>query len=330
MRAFVQNGYGDLNVLRLTEIEAATAGTGEVLVQVGAACINYGNVALVRGQPYLSRLWSGLRKPNFRVPGGDLSGLVARVGTGVTRFKAGDRVYGDLSSFGWGAYAEYASADEAALARMPSNLSYAEAAAVPQSALVALQALRKGGIRAGQQVMICGASGGNGTFAVQIAKALGAQVTAVCSARNVDMVRSLGAEHIIDYKKESLHSGQRRYDLILGMAGDRQLSEYRSVLKDDGTYISVGGEMRQVMQGLLVGPMLSLLSSQTLASFYQRPSQQDLEEMTDLIEAGKVKPVIDCVFPFEQTVQALEYYDTGRSQGKVVIQIGDLAKGKEA
>jgi len=324
MKAIVQNGYGSLDVLSLQDVEAPRPTDDQVLVAVRAASVNYGNLALVAGKPLISRLGSGWSKPNYAIPGGDIAGQVMACGKNVTRLKKGDAVYGDLSSSGWGGFAEYVCAAEGDLALMPQNITYAEAAAVPQAALVALQGLRdKGHIQAGQSVLIHGASGGNGTFAVQIAKAYGAVVTGVCSAGKAGLVRSLGADYVIDYMRTDFASGSKRYDLILSTAGDRSIRDYRKALRAGGTYVSVGGAMRQVMQGLVLGPVLSLGNDKTLTSLYHRPNVDDLATMTESIASGQVVPVIDRVFPLSETSTALEYYAKGRSQGKVVIAVDD-------
>jgi NADPH:quinone reductase-like Zn-dependent oxidoreductase len=244
------------------------------------------------------------------------------VGKDVTQFQVGDEVYGDLSDCGFGAFAEYVCAAEGAIALKPANLSYEQAAAVPQAGVVALQGLRdKGQIKAGQKVLIAGASSGNGTFAVQIAKAFGAEVTGVCSTRNVELVRSIGADHIIDYTKQDFASGSQRYDLIFGLAGFRSIFDYKRALAPEGIYVSGGGEMAQVFQGLLLGPLVSMTTSQTLTFLYAKQHQPDLVTLKELIEAGKVVPVIDRCYPLSKAAEALQYYGTGRSQGKVVITV---------
>ena len=322
MKAIVCTKYGPLDVLSFEEVQKPTPGDDEVLVQVFASSVNYGNVALVKGEPFMSRLWSGLSKPKDPIPGGDVAGRVEAVGKNVTQLQPGDEVYGDTSSCGFGAFAEYVAAPANMFALKPANVSFEEAAAVPQAALVALQGLRdKGQIQAGQKVLINGASGGNGTFAVQIAKAYGTEVTAVCSTRNVEMVRAIGADHVIDYTQENFAENEGQYDLIFATGGDRPISDYKRALSPSGTYVSAGGSMKQVFQGMLLGPFMSMGGSQTLTSLYQRPNQDDLVFMKGLIEDGKVKPVIDKSYPLSEAADALRYYAEGHSQGKVVITV---------
>jgi NADPH:quinone reductase-like Zn-dependent oxidoreductase len=314
MKAIVCTKYGSLDVLSFEEAQKPTPGDDEVLVKVHASSVNYGNVALVKGEPFMSRLWSGLSKPKDPIPGGDVAGRVEAVGKNVTQFQPGDEVYGDTSSDGFGAFAEYVAAPENMLALKPANISFEEAAAVPQAALVALQGLRdKGQIQAGQKVLINGASGGNGTFAVQIAKAF--------STRNVEMVRAIGADHIIDYTQEDFAENEGQYDLILATGGDRSISDYKRALSPSGTYVSAGGSMTQIFQGLLLGPFMSMGGDKTLASLYHRPNQDDLVFMKELIEDGKVKPVIDRRYPLSEAADALRYYAEGHSQGKVIITV---------
>jgi NADPH:quinone reductase-like Zn-dependent oxidoreductase len=322
MKAIVYTEYGSLDVLRLAEVPKPVAGENEILVQVRASSVNYGNLAVIKGEPFVARLWSGLLKPKYRIPGGDLAGRVEAVGGNVRRFKPGDEVFGDISGCGFGAFAEYAVAPANTLALKPANITFEEAAAVPQAALVALQGLRdKGGLRAEQTVLIVGASGGNGTFAVQIAKAFGAEVTGVCGPRNMDLVRSLGADHVIDYTKEDFAKSEQCYDLILAMAGYRSIFDYRQALSARGTYVMVGGSSAQIFQAMLLGPILSRKGGQKLGNLYHRHSREDLELMKELIEAGKVAPVIDRRYPLPEAAEALRYYGEGHARGKVVITL---------
>ncbi len=322
MKAVVQPSYGPPDILRLEEVEKPAPADDEVLVKIHAASINFGNLALVRGEPFIARFWSGLRQPKDNIPGGDIAGRVEAVGSRVTQFKPGDEVYGDLSECGFGAYAEYAAAPEDALVLKPANISFEEAAATPQAALVALQGLRdKGQLRAGHRVLINGASGGNGTFAVQIAKAFGADVTAVCGPDNVEMVRSIGADRVIDYTREDFTRSGQQFDLIFATAGYHSIFDYRRALSPTGVYVSAGGEMKQVFQGLLLGSLLSMAGSKKLTFLYQRPSQSDLLVMNGLLESRQVRPVIDRCYPLDQTAEALRYYATGRTKGKVVITV---------
>jgi NADPH:quinone reductase-like Zn-dependent oxidoreductase len=233
-------------------------------------------------------------------------------------FKLGDEVFGDISAGGWGGFAEYVCAHEDALVLKPANLSFEETAAVPMAAVTALQGLRQGQIRAGQKVLINGASGGVGMFAVQIAKALGAEVTGVCSTRNVDMVRSLGADHVIDYTKEDFTQNGHRYDLILAANGARAISDYKRALGPKGTYVMSGGAMSQMMQAMLLGPWMSR-NGQKMGNLAAKPNKSDLVFVKELLEAGKVKPVIDRCYPLSETAEAIRYLEEGHAQGKVVI-----------
>jgi NADPH:quinone reductase-like Zn-dependent oxidoreductase len=322
MKAIVYTEYGSLDVLKLEEIPKPTPNDDEVLVEIKAAAVNYGNLALVRGEPFIARLWSGLLKPKFRIPGGDLAGRVEAVGRNVKQLKPGDAVFGDISGCGFGAFAEYVSAPENALALKPAGLTFEEAAAVPQAALVALQGLRdKGRIQPGQKVLITGASGGNGTFAVQIARAFGAEVTGVCGTRNLEMVRSIGADRVIDYSQEDFTTGGQRYDLILATAGYRSIFDYRRALSPRGIYVMVGGAPAQIFQAMLLGPFLSRKSGKKLVNLYHRHNREDLVFMKGLIEAGKVAPVIDRRYPLHEAAEALRYYGEGHARGKVVITV---------
>jgi NADPH:quinone reductase-like Zn-dependent oxidoreductase len=319
MKAIVYSAYGPPEVLQLQEVEKPAPRENEVLIKVHAASVTFGDVAVVRGEPVVARLWSGLTKPKFPTPGKDVAGEVEAIGSSVKQFQPGEAVYGDISAFGWGTFAEYVAVDARAVAPMPANISFAEAAAVPESAVVALQGLRdKGQIQAGQKVLIVGASGGIGTFAVQIAKAFGAEVTGVCSARNVELVQGLGADHVIDYTKEDFAAKGPQYDLILATAGHRSLADYRRALNPSGIYVAAGGSMAQIFQAML-GPLLTIGSSQEMGNFTVKPNQEDLVFMKELIEEGKVTPVIDRHYPLSQTAEAMRYYSQGRTRGKVVI-----------
>jgi NADPH:quinone reductase-like Zn-dependent oxidoreductase len=323
MKAIVYTQYGPLDVLKLEEIQKPTPGDDEVLVNVHASSVNYNNPAQVRGKPFLGRLWVGLLKPKYTIPGGDIAGRVEAVGRNVMQYKPGDEVFGDLSSCGFGAYAEYVCVPENLLALKPANLTFEEAAAVPQAAAyVALQAIRdKGEIQSGQKVLIYGASGGIGTFAVQIAKAFGAEVTGVCSTRNLDMVRLIGADHVIDYTKEDFTKNGQRYDLILATAGYRSILDYKRALNPKGMYVATGGSLAQIFQAMLLGPWISMTGTKKMGNLLARPNQKDLAFMTELIEAGKVKPVIDRCYKLSEVPKALRYYSEGHSRGKVVITV---------
>ncbi|MFC1866496.1 NAD(P)-dependent alcohol dehydrogenase [Chloroflexota bacterium] len=326
MKAIVCTKYGPPDVLRLTEVEKLVPKDNEVLIKVHAASVNYSTMALVTGKPFLIRLMGGgLLKPKIRIPGAEVAGRVEAVGNDVKQFQVGNGVFGDLSMCGRGAFAEYVSAPENALALKPNNLTFEEAAAVPETALVALQGLRdKGKIHREQKVLINGSSGGIGTFAVQIAKSFGAEVTAVCSTRNLNLVRSLGADHVIDYSKEDFTRNGQQYDLILATVGYRSFFDYRRALSPNGIYVVTGGSLAQVFQPALLGPFVS--GSKKMTNLALRLNQEDLVFMKELIEAGKVKPVIDRRYPLSKTAEAIKYYGEGHAQGKVVITIEHINK----
>jgi len=315
MKAIVYEKYGPPDVLKLKEVEKPTPKEDEVLVKVQAASVNYSDWAFVRGEPFLVRLMGvGLLKPKITILGADIAGRVEAVGRNVKQFQPGDEVYGDLSGCGWGAFAEYVSVPENALALKPAGITFEEAAAVPQAALVALQGLRKGQIQPGQKVLINGASGGIGTFAVQIAKSFGAEVTGVCSTRNLDMVRSIGADQVIDYTQEDFIKSGQRYDLILDIKAYRSILDYKRALSPKGIYVLAGGSIARILQASMTG-------GKKMTNFLAKPNQKDLAFMKELLEAGKVVPVIDRRYPLNEVAEAVRYYGEGHAQGKVVITV---------
>lgn len=325
MQAMCYRRYGGPEVLRLETVAAPIPGPGkEVLVQVHAASLNAADVYLLKGEPALLRLTSGLRGPKRPILGADIAGEVVAVGSQVTQFRPGDPVYGDLSNCGFGGFAAYVCAPEHALTLKPARLSFEQAAAVPMAAVTALQGLRAGGpITAGQQVLIHGASGGVGTFAVQLARSLGATVTAVCSTRNVALARSLGADHVVDYRQEDFSQSDRRYDLILVANGNRPLTAYRRALRPGGRCVVVGGAIRPILTATLLGPVLSLAWGVSVRGLVAQPGQrqQDLAFVSGLLEAGDVVPVVDRCFPLRELPEALHYRAAGHARGKVVITI---------
>ncbi len=321
MKAIQHTKYGSPDVLELKEVDKPIPANNEVLVKVCAASVNYNNLLFVNGRPLVGRSFTGFFKPRVKTPGNDIAGIVEAIGKDVKKLKQGDEVFGDTSECGFGAFAEYITIPEDALELKPVNLSFAEAAVVPEAGLVALQALRdRGNIAAGQKVLISGASGGIGTFAVQIAKHFGAHVTGVCGAKNVEMIRSLGAEHIIDYTQEDFTQNGELYDLILATAGHRSIFDYRKSLKPHGKFIVTGGSMSQIFQGMLLGPLISMFGKKELGSFVVKPNK-DLNLIKELIEAKEVKPIIDKQYPLSQTPDALRYYSKGHTRGKIVISI---------
>lgn len=322
MRAVVSNEYGEPDVLKLTEVQKPAPKDGQVLVKVRATSVNYGNLVLLKGEPFLARFAFGLLKPKYSIPGGDIAGQVEAVGKNVTQFQCGDEVFGDLSGSGWGGFAEYVSVPEKALALKPANISFEEAAAVPMAAVTALQALRdKGKIQSGNKVLINGASGGVGTFAVQIAKSYGAEVTGVCSTRNLDILQSIGADHVIDYTKENFSQKKQTYDLILGVNGHQPMSVYKRALSKQGKFVHVGGSEAQLYQAMFLGPWISLAGKKKMGSFLQRSNQKDLIFISELLEAGKVKPVIDKRYKLSEVREAFRYFAEGHAQGKVVLTV---------
>jgi NADPH:quinone reductase-like Zn-dependent oxidoreductase len=324
MKTIVQDEYGSAAVLELRDIDRPKIGDSEALVRVHAAGVNPADWAIVSGLPYIARPVYGLRKPKNAVRGTDVAGTIEAVGTGVTRLRPGDEVFGWCGGLG-GAFAEYAAASEDALAPKPANLTFEQAAAVPMAGLVALQALRDhGGVRAGQKVLINGASGGIGTFAVQIAKALGAEVTGVCSTRNAGMVRSIGADHVIDYTQEDFTQNDQHYDFILDNVANHSLSELRGALAPMGTLVPNGGGFDNhwfANGGRVIGAhVLNRFVGHRLRPFLLSPKSEDLVVLKDLIEAGKVTPVIDRTYPLSDVPEAIRYLEGGHTQGKVVIK----------
>ncbi|WP_145071026.1 NAD(P)-dependent alcohol dehydrogenase [Engelhardtia mirabilis] len=322
MRAVVQDRYGAAEVLELREIERPTAREGEVLVRVRAAGLDRGVWHLMAGLPYLVRLGFGLRRPKNPVPGMDLAGVVEAVGAGVTGLAPGDEVFGATD----GSYAEFAVVKADRLAPKPARLSFEQAAAVPVSACAALHALRDvGEVQAGQRVLVIGASGGVGSFAVQLAKAFGAHVTGVCSTAKVDLVRSLGADHVIDYTTEDISTGGVRYDLVIDIAGNRSLGALRRVLTPRGTLVIVGGEQGDRWIGgtdrQLRAMALSRFVSQELRTFISSERREDLLVLRDLIDAGKVTPAVERTFPLERASEAMAWLEAGRARGKLVLTI---------
>lgn len=325
MKAIVSNQYGSPDTLEYKEVERPVPNENQVLVKIHAASINKSNLILLKGEPFLARLAFGLRKPKFPIPGGDIAGTVVEVGKNVNQFQLGDEVYGDLSGYGWGGFAEYAAVPQEAIAPKPANLSYEEAAAVPMAALTAFQSIRdKGKIQEGQKVLIYGASGGVGTFAVQFAKAFGAEVTAVCSTRNVEIVESIGADYVIDYKKKDFSRIIEQYDLIIGANGMQPIKFYVRALRSNGRFVHVGGSENQLFQTILSGPWISMTSDKKVGSFLQRPNQKDLILIKERIEEGEVTPVIDRHFQFNEIHEAFRYFSDGHAKGKVVITIVNL------
>jgi NADPH:quinone reductase-like Zn-dependent oxidoreductase len=321
MRAITQTRYGSSEVLGLSRVPRPVIAPHEILVQVHAAGLDRGTEHLMTGKPYAMRLGFGLRGPKNPVPGRDVAGVVADVGSSVTRFAVGDEVYGVAP----GSFAEYAVATEAKLARKPRNLTFAEAAVVPISGGTALQALEGvGRLTAGQSVLVLGASGGVGTYAVQLAKALGAEVTGACSTAKLDLVSSLGADHVIDYSRQDFADGARHYDLILDIGGSPSLTRLRRALTPRGTAVFVGSENSGNITGLgrqLRGVLVSPLLRRRLAPLFARERAADYERLTTFLEAGRISPSLDRTFPLENAAEAMHLLETGQVRGKIAVTV---------
>lgn len=329
MKAIVAEEYGTPDILRLMDVEKPTPKEGEVLVKVHAASLNAYDWHMLTADIFLVRLGGrGLRRPKYPILGADVAGTVEAVGSRVTQFRPGDPVYGDCAGHGNGSFAEYATLPESALSPKPANLSFAQAAAVPMAAVTALQGLRDvGQIRSGQRVLINGASGGVGTFAVQIAKWSGAEVTAVCSSRNVEQARSLGADYVIDYTTEDFTQSGQQYDLILAANGYHPLSAYKRALTPKGIYVMAGGTMAQIFGAVLLGGWMSLGGQKKMTNVSAKMNQADLGTLTKLLESGKVVPVIDRTYALSEVPDAMRYLGEGHARGKIVITVSDPISG---
>lgn len=324
MKAFVYRCYGPSEVVKLEEVAKPTPKDDELLVKVHAASVNPLDWHFMRGEPYVMRLSAGFGKPTDITLGVDFSGTVEAVGRNVTRFKPGDAVFGGRN----GAFAEYLRVrEDRVVALKPDNVSFEQAAGVAIAAVTALQALRdKGQLQAGQKVLVNGASGGVGTFAVQIAKALGAEVTGVCSTRNVELVRSLGADRVIDYTREDFTQGVERYDVIVDNVGNHPFLDYRRVLTPQGRVVLVGGPggrwigpLTKFVEASVVGPFMS--GEQQISAFFANMTQEEMNRLRDLMQSGQVTPVVDRTYPFAELPQAITYLETGRARGKVVVTV---------
>jgi len=320
MKAIVFTEYGSPDVLELQEVEKPTPKDNEVLVRVHAASVNDWDVGALRGTPFVNRVLFGLLRPKKRILGSDIAGRIEAVGKSALQFQPGDEVFGDLSGE-WGGFAEYVCARENALVLKPASMTFEQAAAIPQAALLALQGLRdKGHIQLGQRLLLNGAGGGVGTFAIQIARLYGAEVTAVDSGEKLDMLRSLGAAHVIDYTRDDFTKAGPRYDLILDVKTNRSMFAYASALRPDGTYVTVGGAMARLFAALLSGPWISLTQKKKIRILALKPNK-GLAYMAELFEAGKVVPVIDRLYELSETPEAFRRFEGGRHQGKVVITV---------
>jgi len=324
MKAIIYTKYGSPDVLKLQDVAKPAPKDDEVLIKIHAASINSRDWRMMRANPFFIRLMpGGFLQPKNKILGGDVAGRVEAIGNNVKQFKPGNEVFGYLpSATGRGTFAEYVCAKENMITLKPANLTFEQAAAVPIAAMTALQGLRdKGNIQPGQKVLINGASGGVGTFAVQIAKAFGAEVTAVCSTRNLELVRSLGADHVIDYKVEDFTQNGQQYDLILAVNGYHPISDYLRALKHEGTYVVAGGSMLQLIQAGSQGRRISKTGSQKTHVVSLVQKQKDLVFMKELLDSGKVIPIIDECYPLNKTPEAFWYFEKEHPKGKVVISV---------
>jgi NADPH:quinone reductase-like Zn-dependent oxidoreductase len=322
MKAIVCTKYGSPDVLQLQEVAKPAPKDDEILIKIHAASINSRDWRMMRANPFFIRLMpGGFLQPKNKILGADVAGRVEAIGRYVKQFKPGDEVFGYLpSATGRGTFAEYVCANEKAITLKPANLTFEQAAAVPLAAMTALQGLRnKGNLHPGQKVLINGASGGVGTFAVQIAKAFGAEVTAVCSTRNLEMVRSLGADHLIDYGKEDFTQNRQQYDLILAVNGYHPISDYLRALTAEGTYVVAGGSMAQLFEAASNGKRISKTGYQKIHVVSLEHNEKDLVDIKELLESGKIMPVIDGCYPLSKTAEAFRYYEKVHAKGKVVI-----------
>ena len=324
MKAIVYTRYGSPDVLQLKDVEKPMPKDDEILIKIHAASVNAYDWHFLTADIFLIRLMGGgLLKPKYTRLGADIAGRVEAVGRNVKQFQSGVEIFGMIR----GGFTEYACAPENAVALKPSNLSFEEAAAVPMAGVTALQGLRdEGQIQAGQKVLIYGASGGVGTFAVQIAKAFRAEVTAVCSTRNLEQSRSIGADYVIDYTREDFTQNGQQFDLILAVNGYRSLSAYKRALTPKGIYVMAGGTMAQIFQAMLFGPLMSINGEKKMGGVSAKSSQKDLVFLKELLEAGKVVPVIDRRYPLSETAEALRYLGEGHARGKVVITVEHSSK----
>ncbi|MGN7723783.1 NAD(P)-dependent alcohol dehydrogenase [Chitinophaga sp. 22620] len=323
MKAIVYKEYGSPEVLHLMEVEKPVPKDGEVLVKVHAASVNSWDWDLLWGKPLLVRIIGGLRKPKHTVLGADMAGRVEAAGKNVTKFKPGDEVFGDIAESGFGGFAEYVAVPEKLLAGKSPEMTFEQAAALPQAGLLALQGLRyHGAVLPGQKILINGAGGGVGTLALQYAKSLGAEVTCVDRSEKFEMLRSLGADHLIDYNVEDYTRNGLQYNKVLDVIAHRSVSDYKRALQPGGTFAMIGGSMGGLLLQLMVlGPVISRFTGRKLGIMGYRPNREDLDQLTQLFEAGKLMPVIDRHYPLDQVADAFRYFGTGRVMGKIVITI---------
>jgi NADPH:quinone reductase-like Zn-dependent oxidoreductase len=322
LKAIVYNKYGTIDVLRLEDVEKPAPKENEVLIKVHAASINSWDWDLLRGKPYLARI-GGLFKPQYSVLGADIAGQVEAVGSNVQRFVPGDEVFGDISGCGWGGFAEYVSVQEHALTHKSARMTFEEAAAIPQAGVLALQGLRKGQLQHGHKLLINGAGGGVGTFALQFAKSTGAEVTVVDSTAKLDMLKSLGADHVIDYTKEDFTRNGHQYDLIMDVVGYRSIADYTRALSPKGTYVMIGGSTALIFKVMFLAPWISMTERKKLGILIHKPNNQDQNAIKELYEAGKVVPIIDRSYPLSDVAKGLQYLGEGHAKGKIIIRVAE-------
>lgn len=321
MKAIVYTEYGSPDVLKLNEIDQPKPSEDEVLIKVHAASVNNWDWDRLTGRPYLYRLLSGISKPKLQILGADVAGKIEAVGENVKQFKIGDEVFGDLSDGNWGAFAEYVCAKENALIHKPESMTFEQAAAIPQAGVMAMQGLMdQKQLQPGQSVLMNGAGGGVGSFVIQLAKALNLHVTAVDSAAKFEFMRSLGADELVDYTSEDFTKNGHQYDLIIDVVANRSVFDYKRSLNENGVYVMIGGKIPTVLQVGLLGSLISGKQGKKIGILGIKPNK-DLEQMIELFENGKIKPVIDKVFPLSETAQAIKYIGDGLVKGKVVITI---------
>jgi len=323
MKAIIRSRYGPPDVMELHDVEVPAVGDGDVLVRVRASSVNMADVDYVRGRPWVARMGTGLREPRARIPGIDMAGEIEAVGPEAKRFAVGDRVFADVFDVGSGAWAEYVAVPEAALTPMPLSVSFEAAATVPSSGVFAVQGVRdKRPVKPGDHVLVNGASGNVGPFAVQVAKALGAEVTGVCRTSKVEMVRALGADHVIDYTREDYREARKRYDLIVDIASRGGVLGLRRLLKPKGGYVVIGGTARAYFEAATLGSLVTLASNKKMGMLMWRVNDShDMAYLAELLEAGAIKPLIDRTFPLAEVPAAMRYLETGEAKGKIVITI---------
>ncbi|MCM3782351.1 NAD(P)-dependent alcohol dehydrogenase [Neobacillus mesonae] len=319
MIAMVYDTYGTAEVLRIDQVDIPVPKDHEVLIEVHATSVNSWDWDLLRGKPFVNRI-GGIRQPRYRILGADIAGRVIAVGAAAKRFRPGDKVFGDLSGCGWGGFAEYVCASEDALTPMPTGLTFVQAAAIPQAAVLALQGLRDiGNLQRAQRILINGAGGGVGTFAIQYAKLHGAEVTGVDRAEKLDMLRALGADHVLDYMKVDFTTQGQKYDLILDVVGNRSVFALKRALLTGGRYVMVGGSMSRILLALLTAPFISRLEKKTIGLLVHKPNQGDQMVWKELVESGQVLPIIGQEYPLSEAAQALRDIGEGRAKGKIVV-----------